>query len=94
MVLTTHTEMTSRGLASSMGLILPPISVLANNLRVKVAVLDRESMHEGARLNHIAMREFVTRTASGDWSCPEPHQITVSIFERPDQEVTSDESAA
>lgn len=62
--------------------------------RVKVAVLDRESMHEGARLNHIAMREFVTRTASGDWSCPEPHQITVSIFERPDQEVTSDESAA
>ena len=61
---------------------------------MKVAVLDRESMHEGARLNHIAMREFVTRTASGDWSCPEPHQITVSIFERPDQEVTSDESAA
>ena len=32
MVLTTHTEMTSRGLASSMGLFLPPISVLANDL--------------------------------------------------------------
>lgn len=61
--------------------------------RVKVAVLDRESMREGARLNHIAMREFVARTASGDWSCPEPPQLTVSIFERPDQEV-SDESAA
>lgn len=61
--------------------------------RIKVAVLDAETKREGARLNALAMREFVTRTESGDWTCPEPHQITVSIFHRPDQEIT-DESAA